>query len=139
MTELRDPLSRAETGDLGKFSKLEASLVQTEVERRPNSRAQNDINRHAQRTDLNVNELDFDLNIGVNDYPLNDLKSLQQLFDAVQCHEYLRKGENFSFGTKVNCLHVDSHRAGMITRIPYRDKKKLTSFRLGNTDRAGDG
>ncbi|CAI7648622.1 unnamed protein product [Penicillium pancosmium] len=111
MIELRDPLSRAETGDLGKFSKLEASLVETKVERRPNSRAQNDIDRHAQQTDLKVNELDFAFDIGVNNYPLDNLGSLQQVFDAVQCHQHLRKAENFSCETNVECLHVDLQRA----------------------------
>ncbi|KAJ5098087.1 hypothetical protein N7532_005088 [Penicillium argentinense] len=111
MTETRDPLSRAETGDLGRFSKLEASLVQTEVEQRPNSRAQNDIDRHAEATDLNVNELDFNFNLGAQDYPLDDLRSLQQVFDAVQFHQHLDNSSNFSLGTNVECLNVDSRGA----------------------------
>jgi len=116
MTELKDPLSRAETGDLGKFSKLEASLVQTEVQQRPNSRAQNDINRHAQVTDLNVNELDFDFNLDATNYPLHNLNSLQQVLDAVQCHEHLKMCDNFSPETDIDCLHVDSLGAGKIPR-----------------------
>lgn len=119
MTELRDPLSRAETGDLGRFSKLEASLIETVVEQRPNSRAQNNINRHAEKSDLNVNELDFDFEIGENDYPLDDLRSLQQVFDTVQCHHHLRKRENFSLETNLECLSVDWRGAGEMNPRPF--------------------
>lgn len=139
MTELRDPLSRAETGDLGKFSKLEASLVETKVEQRPNSRAQNDIDRHAQQTDLKVNELEFDFDIGLKNYPLDNLGSLQQVFDAVQCHQHLRKTENFSLETNVECLHVDLQRAGEINFIIFELKNILILCRMANIDCAGNG
>lgn len=108
-----DPLSRAETGDLTKFSRLEASLVKTEVEQRPNSRAQDDVNRHAETTDIKVNELEFEFDLNPSLYPLNDLKSLQQVFDAVQCHHHLKNQGNFSLGTHIECLNVDSKGGGI--------------------------
>lgn len=113
MPEPKDPLSRVETGGWDtKFSRLEAELVKTEVEQRPNSRAQNGINRHAEESDLFVNELDYDFNLDEKHYPLDDLRSLQQVFDAVQCQQHLEKLENFSIGTQVECLDVDVHRGG---------------------------
>lgn len=130
MTERRDPLSRAETGDLGRFSKLEASLIETVVEQRPNSRAQNNIYRHAEKSDLNVNELDFDFEIGENDYPMDNLRSLQQVFDAVQCHHHLRKRENFSLETNIECLSVDSRGAGEIKSFPFGLEKLLIICRM---------
>ncbi|KAJ5147531.1 hypothetical protein N7526_000883 [Penicillium atrosanguineum] len=72
MPERKDPLDLAETGDLTKFSKLEASLAQTEVAQRPNSRAQNDVSRHAENSDLFVNELDFNYDLNTRHYPLLD-------------------------------------------------------------------
>lgn len=113
MPEPKDPLSRAETGDWDtKFSRLEAELVKTEVEQRPNSRAQNGVNRHAEESDLFVNELDFNFNLDEKHYPLDDLRSLQQVFDAVQCQQHLEKVENFSIGTQVECLDVDVNGGG---------------------------
>ncbi|KAJ5913911.1 hypothetical protein N7504_002794 [Penicillium tannophilum] len=103
----QDPLSQAETGDLAKFSRLEASLVNAAVEPRPNSRSQNDVDRHAQKSDLGVNELDFDFELDTNHYPLGNLRSLQQVFDAVQYNHHLRNGDNFSSETCVKCLMVD--------------------------------
>ncbi|KAJ5507662.1 hypothetical protein N7527_009805 [Penicillium freii] len=108
MSELKDPLDLAETGDLSKFSKLEATLVHTEVERRPNSISQDGVNRHAETSDLVINELDFDFDLGTDHYPLGDLRSLQQVFDAVQYHQHLEREENFSLATRVECFKVDS-------------------------------
>ncbi|KAJ5208876.1 hypothetical protein N7449_003255 [Penicillium cf. viridicatum] len=108
MSELKDPLDLAETGDLSKFSKLEATLVHTEVERRPNSISQDGVNRHAETSDLVVNDLDFGFDLGTDHYPLGDLRSLQQVFDAVQYHQHLEQEENFSLATRVECFKVDS-------------------------------
>jgi hypothetical protein len=116
MSELKDPLDLAETGDLNgdlnKFSKLEATLVHTEVERRPNSISQDGVNRHAETTDLVVNELDFNFELDTHHYPLGNLRSLQQVFDAVQYHHHLEQEENFSRTTRVECLKVDSQGGG---------------------------
>ncbi|KAJ5514185.1 hypothetical protein N7463_003737 [Penicillium fimorum] len=104
----KDPLDLAETGDLSKFSKLEATLVHTEVERRPNSISQDGISRHAMTADIGVNELDFDFNLATEHYPLGDLRSLQQVFDAVQYHQHLEREENFTPTTRVECFKADS-------------------------------
>lgn len=68
------------------FSRLEASLAHAEIVPRPNSREMKDVYRHAQTSDPDVNELDFDFNLDSSHYPLGGLRSLQQVFDAVQ-HE----------------------------------------------------
>ena len=109
----QDPLSQAETGDLTKFSRLEASLVNAAVEPRPNSRSQNDVDRHAQKSDLSVNELEFDFALDTNHYPLGNLHSLQQIFDAVQYNHHLQNGNNFSSETRIKCLKVDEQGGGM--------------------------
>ncbi|OQE46820.1 hypothetical protein PENCOP_c001G05880 [Penicillium coprophilum] len=107
MSELKDPLDLAETGDLSKFSKLEATLVHTEVERRPNSISQDGVSRHALTADLGVNELDFDFNLATDHYPLDHLRSLQQVFDAVQYRQHLARDGDFSSTTRVECFKAD--------------------------------
>ncbi|EXJ93913.1 hypothetical protein A1O1_02306 [Capronia coronata CBS 617.96] len=103
----RDKLARAETGEAG-FSRLEATLVTNpEVVPRPNSRQMNDVSRHTDAADLQFqNELEFDYSLDTRDYPLGNLQSLQQVFDAVQCHKHLGKHKNFSDQTKIECLEV---------------------------------
>lgn len=44
----------------------------------------------------------------------NNLRSLQQVFDAVQCHRHVEKKENSSLGTRVECLKVDSQGGGKL-------------------------
>ncbi|KAJ5232060.1 hypothetical protein N7468_005016 [Penicillium chermesinum] len=103
--EIKGSLSRAETGDINpKFSRLEASLVQAQVQQRPMSIKQDDVQRHAETGDLAVNELDFNFNLDTDHYPLDDLKSLQQVFDAVQCHMHLENEKNFASETCVECF-----------------------------------
>ena len=114
MPTLENALNQAETGDLNKFSRLEASLVKAEVEQRPMSRQQNDVSRHAATTDLFVNELDFDFHLDSTHYPLGDLRSLHQVFDAVQSHHHLANEENFSLETQVECLEVGLHGGGVL-------------------------
>lgn len=98
-------LPRAEAGEAG-FSKLEATLVSTDVAPRPNSRRMNDVYRHAEKSDLNVNELDFEYSLGSNHYPLGNLRSLQQAFHAVQFHHHFANSRNFSDQTSIECLDV---------------------------------
>lgn len=115
MSDRKGLLDQAERGDFTKFSKLEASLAQTEVAHRPNSKAQNDVNHHAVSSDLFVNELNFNYDLDTDHYPLGDIRSLQQVFDAVQYHRHLEKEENFSLETRVECLKVDSQGGGKLT------------------------
>lgn len=114
MPDLKDPLDRAKSGDSTNSSKLEASLAHTEIEKRPNSNAQNDVNRHAEIAELFVNELDFDFDLDTGHYPLDNLRSLQQVFDAVQCHRHVEKKENFSLGARLECLKIDSQGGGKL-------------------------
>ncbi|KAJ5760338.1 hypothetical protein N7520_007494, partial [Penicillium odoratum] len=107
MPGLPDLLSQAETGDLTRFFRLEASLVNAAVEQRPNSRSKNDVDRHAEKSDLAVNELDFNFDLDTDNYPLGNLRSLQQVFDAVQYEHHLKNDHNFSPDTRIQCLKVD--------------------------------
>ncbi|EXJ92174.1 hypothetical protein A1O3_00724 [Capronia epimyces CBS 606.96] len=104
-----EKLHRAETGEAGfGFSRLEATLgTNTEVVPRPNSRETNAVYRHTNADDLQMsNELNFDYALDAGDYPLDNLQSLQQVFDAVQFHTHLGKYENFSAQTEIECLEV---------------------------------
>jgi ribosomal protein L37AE/L43A len=51
----------------------------------------------------------FDLNFSGREHPVGDLKSLQQIFEAVQCHKHLANREKFSIWTDVQCLDGGSH------------------------------
>ncbi|KAK5052543.1 hypothetical protein LTR84_002408 [Exophiala bonariae] len=115
-----EKLNRVETGDAG-FSRLEATLVtSTEVVPRPNSKQMNDVSRHAQVQDHQVQaELDFDWSLDSHHYPLADLRSLQQVFDSVQCHKHFRHHENFAAATDIECLEVTSTSAGMVLFLCY--------------------
>lgn len=110
-----EKLRRAETGEAG-FSRLEATLVtSTEVVPRPNSRQMNDVQRHAEVQDRQIQpELDFDWSLDTNHYPLADFRSLQQVFDTVQCHKHLSHHENFAANTDIECLEVTRNGAGML-------------------------
>ena len=112
MPEPRDELTRTETGDVTKFSLLEASLVKTEVEQRPNLREMNNVYRHAETADLAVDALDLEFGLDAGHYPLANLRSLQQVFDAVQGHQHLGKEEKFSRETSLECLDVGVHGGG---------------------------
>jgi hypothetical protein len=88
------------------FSRLEASLAKAEIAPRPNSREMKDVYRHAQPSDMDVNELDFDFSLDSSHYPLGSLRSLQQVFDAVQHETHLSNHKNFSDQTLIECLEV---------------------------------
>jgi len=66
----------------------------------------NDVSRHSQIPGEIVNELEFDYNLGSNHYPLGCLRSLQDVFSAVQHEEHLSRPENFSNATAVECFKV---------------------------------
>jgi hypothetical protein len=90
------------------FSKLEATLAKEEVERRPISRDGQVAMRHAESTDLDVNELDHDYDVDIDLYPYSRLESTQELFAGVLYHEHLNKLENFSKKTKMECFSVQA-------------------------------
>jgi hypothetical protein len=84
-----------EHGDTN-FSRLEASLATTNVVRRQNSVEMKDIHRHGVAEDANVNELDFNFSTASSCDALGDLKSLQDVFSAVQYNDHLNNPRNFS-------------------------------------------
>jgi len=96
------------------YSRLEASFAKTEVQPRPNSRSADGVYRHAESTDIDVNELDFNFSPDPTVYPLSGLRALQEGFDAVQYHEHLGTLQNFSDQTSMDCLVVDKSVASML-------------------------
>ncbi|KAF2715238.1 hypothetical protein K504DRAFT_457409 [Pleomassaria siparia CBS 279.74] len=88
-------------------SRLEATLLKEKVEQRPISRDGQVAMRHAEATDLEVNELDHDYDINVDQYPYAMLDSAQGLFDGVLYHKHLNKPDNFGKETNVECFSVE--------------------------------
>ena len=95
-----------EHGDTN-FSGLEASLATTKVVRRQNSVEMRDIHRHGLAEDANVNELDFNFSTASRCDALSDLKSLQDVFSAVQYNDHLNNPRNFSEQTQIQCFEAD--------------------------------
>ena len=71
------------------------------------------VQRHANDTDLNVDELAFKYNIGTERYPISKLQSPQELFIAVEFHEHLSRDQNFLSETKVECLSIEGENGGL--------------------------
>lgn len=126
-------LPHAELGEAG-VSKLEKSLITTDVPLRPNSREMNDVNRHAEKSDLKVQDLDFDFRLDSSHYPLMNIRSLQQVFKAVQFNQHLTNERNFSEQTSIECLEVTQHGASKNV-IRSAMKLTLTISRLANARR----
>jgi hypothetical protein len=95
-----------EHGDTN-FSRLEASLATANVARRENSVEMKDVHRHGVAQDANVNELDFDFSTASSCDALGDLKSLQDVFSAVQYNDHLNNPRNFSEHTQIRCFEAD--------------------------------
>ena len=95
------------------FSRLEASLAKAEVAPRPNSREMKDVWRHAEKSDLDVDEFDFNFSLDSANYPLGHLRSLQEVFDAVQHETHLANYRNFSNETNIECFEATESRRGM--------------------------
>lgn len=91
------------------FSHLESSIIQNEVQPRPNSRKMNNVWHNAWLPTREVNELDFKYTIGPQLDGLSDLQSLHGVFNAVQLNTHLAKETNFSDYTSIQCLKTDGH------------------------------
>jgi hypothetical protein len=85
---------------------LEASFSQTKVLPRKNSIEMKDIFRHAQASDLEAKDLDFNFSLDRSNYPLGNLQSLQDVFPAVQHDTHLRNPRNFSDETVIDRLLI---------------------------------
>jgi hypothetical protein len=97
-----------EVEDVPEFSKLESTLITTQIEPRPISKDGQHVQRHAEAIDKTVNELDYNYEIDTGQYPLATIDSAQDLFSSVLYHEHLRKDGNFGSITSLECLSVDS-------------------------------
>jgi hypothetical protein len=103
----------ANVGDAVHFSTLEASLANIEIVPRENSIEMNDVYRHAQPGDADANELDFDFDLDTSDYPLANLRSLQEVFSAVQHQTHLQNPKNFSLETRIQCFETTGESSSM--------------------------
>lgn len=103
-------------------SKLETELVTTNLIRRPISRDTTWVQRHADVTDLKVDEFDFNYDLETDRYPVSKLHSPQELFVAVEFHKHLSRDQNFLRETKVDCLSLEGERGGI---------KRLKIFKKG--------
>ncbi|KAF2268765.1 hypothetical protein CC78DRAFT_488149 [Lojkania enalia] len=92
-------------GDL-EYSKLEAAFNSTEVPLRPISRDRQHVQRHAELTDLDPNELDYNYNVDLDKYPLSTVDSVQELFSGVLYHSHIGNKGNFSDTTDIECFSV---------------------------------
>lgn len=72
-----------------------------------------DVSRHTEASDLDVDELKFNFSLDTGHYPLGDLRSLQEVFAAVQHEEHLANPKNFSSETQIECLDIREGDAGM--------------------------
>ncbi len=91
------------------FSKLESTLVtNTEIKPRPVSKDGAVKQRHGSAQDAEVNELDYTYDVDTSVYPFATIGSLQDMLSGIMYQEHLRKPENFSIGTSLDCLSVES-------------------------------
>ncbi|KAJ5188776.1 hypothetical protein N7491_005097 [Penicillium cf. griseofulvum] len=59
--------------------------------------------------DQRVNDLDFEFSFDQGNYPLDGLKSLQDVFSAVQHEKHFSNSRNFSSKTEIRCFDVNGH------------------------------
>lgn len=100
-----------EVQDGPQFSKLASTLVTTELPPRAISRDGAHVFRHAEPTDLTVDELDFDYDVDTSEYPFANIDSTQELLSGVLYNNHLRKSENFMKETNIDCLMVQKNEA----------------------------
>lgn len=104
--------------DTLQFSRLEASFNHAKVLPRQNSLEMKDVNRHAQAGDLNSNDLDFDLALDGDDYPIDSLESLQDVFSAAQHRKHFSNKRNFSDMSFIKCFDSDGNKSSMLSSCP---------------------
>jgi len=92
----------------------------------------NDVSRHSQNPGDIVNELGFDYNLGSDHYPLGCLRSLQDVFSAVQHEEHLSKRENFSNATAVECFKVQHNGSQWLMLDEASLDRKLDAISKGS-------
>ncbi|THU99277.1 hypothetical protein K435DRAFT_659316 [Dendrothele bispora CBS 962.96] len=90
------------------YSRLESTIAAKELAPRPNSRAADDVYRHALPEDLNVNEFDYDYNLSTNRYPLSLSEYLPDIYSAVLYHKHLANPRNFASQTNIGCFWADN-------------------------------
>lgn len=78
-----------------------------------------DIFRHAQASDLEAKDLDFNFSLDRSNYPLGSLQSLQDVFPAVQHDTHLKNPANFSDETDIMCLDVNENTSCQSERLWY--------------------
>ncbi|KAH1975545.1 hypothetical protein KXW88_009577 [Aspergillus fumigatus] len=118
------------------FSRLEASFSRTKVLPRRNSIEMKDIFRHAQASDLEAKDLDFNFSLDRSNYPLGNLQSLQDVFPAVQHDTHLKNPANFSDETDIMCLDVNENTswAPLSVYLRYDAALRLTSYIISHKE-----
>lgn len=99
------------------FSRLEASSSLMKVLPRKNSVEMKDVSRHAQAADLEAKDLDFNFRLDGSNYPGDSVRSLQDVFAAVQHGSHVRNPGNFSNRTRIRCFDVDEDVAGLLRHV----------------------
>ncbi|KAF2639125.1 hypothetical protein P280DRAFT_470531, partial [Massarina eburnea CBS 473.64] len=90
------------------FSKLEATLVDHNIEARPISRDGQHQWRHADGNEAEVNELDYDYDVDTTRYPFSAIDSLQDMFSGIIYRKHICNTANFHFETSLECFSVES-------------------------------
>lgn len=88
----------------GGFSKLEASFTELKIERRRISLDILSASRHADKSDLIGNDLDFNYSINPDSIPQNLYPSIQSILPALQYNSHLANPNNFANETNIGCF-----------------------------------
>lgn len=88
----------------GRFSKLEASFTELKIERRRISLNILSASRHADKSDLIGNDLDFNYSINSDSIPQNLYPSIQNILPALQYNSHLANPDNFANETNIGCF-----------------------------------
>jgi hypothetical protein len=65
--------------------------------------------------DLGVNDLDFEFSFDQGKYPIDGIKSLQDVFSAAQHEKHFSTPRNFSSKTEIRCFDVNGMDSSMHT------------------------
>lgn len=72
------------------------------------------VQQHVEPDGLTVNELDYDYDVNTIKYPFANIDSIQELLSGVIYHSHLRKAENFTKETNIDCFMVQKNEAAWL-------------------------
>lgn len=94
------------------FSKLEAGFAEIEIKPRRISVDVQEPWRHATKSDLTAEDLDFNYNINTDGLPPNHHPSMQDVLPALQYSAHLANQNNFADQTMIECFDQTDELAG---------------------------